>query len=810
MTPASSPGVVDVSVTTHGGTSTWTNVFEYAKATPSIAVTPSNLTPLPSEGLSFTAKISGGAWPGGNVSFRNGTEEIGKEAITGDTASLTVSPLPIGTHNITAVYEGDGDNQTATSAVSAVVVAKSVPVMTLTASENAVLPGANVTFEAEISGGASPGGEVTFHDGATQIGKATIESGIATMSTSLLAVGSHTIVASYTGDGDNAVATSNTVTVSVAKAAPTLILIGPATAIPTAPATFSAQFSGGQSPSGTVSFMNGATSIGTATIVSGVASLTTTQLALGSHTITAHYDCDSDNAAITSNTAAVTVSQAVPTVTLTASDNSPSVGTSVILTAELGGGYFPAGTVSFLNDNVEIGAVSLGNDTTVTFEIANIALGSYSFTAIYRGDTADESVTSAAEAVVVGQATPALVVTASPPNPGQGEVVTFTVTLSGSAAPSGIVAFRNGATTLATAGVDGGKASFSTSALNVGTHTIAAEYSGDANNTAASGSTTLTVRQTVEPADGSELAPAMAGEDYLQPIAVSGGNGALVYHLASGSLPDGVILNVSTGELIGPLLATAAVQDYAFTIGARDGAGATGTASYTLTVKERSVTVADKAVTVPAGTKPHNVDLAEDATGGPFDDAAITFVEPAHAGTASIVNGEFASMGPAGWYLKFTPNPSFSGTARVGFTLRSPLGSSSGVVAYTLGSDIARVAEDIDRLVHGFVRSRQSMISSTIKVPGLMERRRMASAADPFTGRLTPSETGMTASFSASLAQMEAARDRADGIADAEASPFNVWIDGTFMLHNRDENDNRWGSFGLVDFGADYLCRKRR
>lgn len=52
---------------------------------------------------------------------------------------------------------------------------------------------------------------------------------------------------------------------------------------------------------------------------------------------------------------------------------------------------------------------------------------------------------------------------------------------------------------------------------------------------------------------------------------------------------------------------------------------------------------------------------------------------------------------------------------------------------------------------------------------------------------------------------MEAARNRADGISGADVSPLNAWIDGTFMLHNRGDNDGRCGSFGLINIGADYL-----
>lgn len=40
-------------------------------------------------------------------------------------------------------------------------------------------------------------------------------------------------------------------------------------------------------------------------------------------------------------------------------------------------------------------------------------------------------------------------------------------------------------------------------------------------------------------------------------------------------------------------------------------------------------------------------------------------------------------------------------------------------------------------------------------------------------------------------------------------SPFNVWIDGTVTVHKRDEDDGRWGTFGLISAGADYLLSEK-
>ncbi|MGI2032706.1 putative Ig domain-containing protein [Rhizobium panacihumi] len=315
---------------------------------------------------------------------------------------------------------------------------------------------------------------------------------------------------------------------------------------------------------------------------------------------------------------------------------------------------------------------------------------------------------------------------------------------------------------------------------------------------------------------GGALPQAMVGEAYFQDISASGGTAPLIYSVVSGNLPAGLVLNISNGDLNGPLAADVPPGTYNFTIGVRDAAGVTGSVSFALQVVPRAVTVANKEVTVAPGGTPPNVYLNAGATGGPFVDAAIGEVSPPSAGTAELIRGELAQAGPvapSGFYLRFTPNPGFSGRAVVGYRLISAFGTSNiGTVAYNLNFNAVAVADDIDELVHDFVRTRQNLLSSTIRVPGLLERRRMENARDPVTIRMSPQEDGMRASFSTSLAQIEAARDRADGLDAAGPRPFNLWIDGAIRVHGRgdnDEEDDRWGSFALLSVGMDYLLSDR-
>lgn len=313
------------------------------------------------------------------------------------------------------------------------------------------------------------------------------------------------------------------------------------------------------------------------------------------------------------------------------------------------------------------------------------------------------------------------------------------------------------------------------------------------------------------PASGA-LLEAMAGEDYSAPITSSGGVDPVVYSIASGALPAGLVLNVSTGELNGTLDA-GTEGSYAFTVQATDTNSDAGMASYSLVVAEREMAVTNKEVTVAPGATPTNVNLETGATGGPFVSADIVSVEPANAGTARIVMGEFAQAGggaPVSFYLKFTPDPAYSGQVIVRFTLASSLGTSSpGIVTYNLGYDPVAVVQQVQSATQGFVQTRQNLVASTVKVPGLLERRMMAAASEPVRGRLSPSGDGLVLNFATSLAEMNAAANAVAGVIDGGEPPFNLWANGTIMVHNRAANGNRWGSFGMISVGADYLLNEK-
>ena len=72
------------------------------------------------QSVTFTATVPAGAT--GTVTFKDGTTTLGTGTISGTTATFTTTTLAVGTHPVTAVYGGDTNYNTATSAITNQVV----------------------------------------------------------------------------------------------------------------------------------------------------------------------------------------------------------------------------------------------------------------------------------------------------------------------------------------------------------------------------------------------------------------------------------------------------------------------------------------------------------------------------------------------------------------------------------------------------------------------------------------------------------------------------------------------------------------
>jgi hypothetical protein len=173
----------------------------------------------------------------------------------------------------------------------------------------------------------------------------------------------------------------------------------------------------------------------------------------------------------------------IATTTALSSSGSPtSVGQTIIFTAIVSAtAGTPTGSVTFKNGATILGSAALAGGQA-NFINSALVVGQHSITAEYSGDATFQGSVSPALAQQVDKLSTAIVLDGSASPSAFGQTVTFTATiqLGASGIPTGTVIFRDGTTILETAALVGDQASFTTSALAVGQHSITAEYSGDA------------------------------------------------------------------------------------------------------------------------------------------------------------------------------------------------------------------------------------------------------------------------------------------------------------------------------------------
>ncbi|QIY66078.2 Ig-like domain repeat protein [Streptomyces sp. RPA4-2] len=457
-----------------------------------------------------TATAPGTGIPTGTVSFFDGATLIGTTTLTGGVATLTTSTLSVGSHALTATYGGSANYNTSTSLIDTQTVNKAGTSTTLTSAPDPSVFGQpkvlTATVTATAPGTGTPTGTVSFFDGATLIGTSTLTGGVATLTTSTLSVGSHPLTATYGGSASYNTSTSLIDTQTVNKAGTSTTLTStPDPSVFGQPkvltATVTATAPGTGIPTGTVSFFDGATLIGTSTLTGGVATLTTSTLSVGSHALTATYNGSASYNTSTSLIDTQTVNKANTSTTLTSTPDPSVFGQPKVLTATVTatapGTGTPTGTVSFFDGATLIGTSTLtGGVATLT--TSTLTVGSHPLTATYNGSANYNTSTSLIDTQTVNKANTSTALTASPNPSGSGQAVTLTATVAavapGGGTPTGTVSFFDGATLLGTGALSGGVATFTTSSLSVGSHSLTAVYGGSGSY---NGSTSPAVTQTV-------------------------------------------------------------------------------------------------------------------------------------------------------------------------------------------------------------------------------------------------------------------------------------------------------------------------
>ena len=504
---------------------------------------PANVTSNTGIGLSVA---TGTGFLGGTTAGQidSGSSSVTISGVTYTRAETGVSLTATRTSGMTPLAPG-------TSATFTVVVAGTTTA--LSSIPNPSVVGESVTFTATVSpasGSGTPTGTVDFFDGATLLGSATLSGGVATLFTSTLSVGSHPATAVYSGDADYGASTSPEASQVVNQASTISVLtddVNPSSfgQSVTFTATVAVAPPGAGTPTGTVTFFDGPTSLGTATLSGGVATLTTSLLTVGSHSIVAAYAGDTDSNGSTSPVLTQVVLQAGTTTTLTSNVNPSSFGQSVTFTATVAavppGAGTPTGNVGFFDGATLLGtAVLIGGVATIT--TSGLSVGSHPLMAVYGGATDFTASTSPVVTQVVDPATTTTALTSSLNPSSFGQAVTFTATVAAVApafgTPTGTVTFYDGPTPLATVPTLGGVATFTTSALSVGSHPMTAVYNGDADFGASTSpevaqvvglqSTTTTLTSDVNPSQAGQAVTFtatvadLAGSSWAGPMSFDG------------------------------------------------------------------------------------------------------------------------------------------------------------------------------------------------------------------------------------------------------------------------------------------------
>jgi hypothetical protein len=366
------------------------------------------------QAVTFTATVTSGGSPvtTGTVDLTAGATALatGLDLNSAGQATFTTSSLAVGSHTITATYNGNTDFQTSADTLTQ-EVEPAATATALTSSANPSTVGQSVTFTAAVTSDGAPvtAGSVTFViDSGAGTTVDVSASGTATLTTAALTAGAHVIAANYGGTTSFA-ASDDTLTQTVNQLDTTTALessLNPS--ILGQPVTFTATVTNGADPvtDGSVIFSEDAATLATVALnASGQAVFSTSVLGVGDHDITASY---TGTAVFAESEATVTqtVTNAETSTALTSSLNPSTFGQSVTFTATVTSGTpavpVTSGTVSFLDGTTTLTAgIALNAQGQATLSTSTLAVGNHLITASYSGTTGLAASTSAVLTQVV-------------------------------------------------------------------------------------------------------------------------------------------------------------------------------------------------------------------------------------------------------------------------------------------------------------------------------------------------------------------------------------------------------------------------
>ncbi len=439
--------------------------------------------------------------------FNNGVQIAGPTALNvAGNVVFNVPGLAVGSHSITARYNGNAAFITSTSAPFIHVVNGNLATVTITSTNLNALYGVPVIQATLTPPGAlpTPTGNVTFtitQGTIVTTRVATLVAGVATLPGPLLDVGTYTITADYVGDSTfrPVLGPSLTQVVNQAPTSTTLVSFNPSgvggtniTATVAAPGTPAI-------PDGSITFNVDGTDLPPVALVGGMATLTPPLSVGGPYAITATYTGNANFGASVSAGLSQPISADTTVTTLTTSPvGAGSFGQDVTFTATVTqtAGATAAGTVNFtytINSVTAVVPVALSGGVA-SLTIPNPAVGTIIFSADYLGNSVAGASSSGMQAYFQNAASSTLTLT-GPAFVFGSNNATFvaSVTSPFTAATGNVTFFLDGVQQGLPVPLSAGSASFTAGNFTLGNRILTAEFDGLGNFANATQSAAFTV-----------------------------------------------------------------------------------------------------------------------------------------------------------------------------------------------------------------------------------------------------------------------------------------------------------------------------
>ncbi|HEV2120421.1 MAG TPA: hypothetical protein VGS11_10010 [Candidatus Bathyarchaeia archaeon] len=575
------------------------------KANPTLATTVSVASATIGSAFHDSATLAGAYNAGGTVSYSvfsnnacsgNSTPVGNPVNVAGGVVadSAPVTPSTAGPYSFQASYSGDANNNGASGTCEPFAVNKASPSITTTLSANSIPVGGSAFDSASIAGGFNLGGTVTYSyfqnsncvAPSTIVGSpVTITNGVVPSSPSqtFSPAGQYSWNAVYNGDPNNNGNASPCEPLTVNKANPTIT-----TALSQNPITVgglvfdSATIASGFQAGGSVTYnwftgvaCNGAlTVLPSVTVVSGQVPNSVSQVfnSAGPYSWSAIYSGDTSNNGATSACEPLTVNPTSGVVIFTVlSSSSITVGGSVTDSATLTGvtsgaggtvtyNWFQTASCAGPSGIVSIVTVVNGNVPGSASKAFNTA-GSFSWNALYSGDSNNSVASSNCEPLTVSKTSPSIFTSLSTNLITVGQSITQSAGLTGSFQAGGSVTYLEFST--GTCSGTGVMVSSVTVTNNVipsspqitpvpsGTYGFEASYSGDTNNNPITSSCSpLTVNKASPTITTSLSSNVVAiGSPVYDSASITGGfqvSGTVTYIFYTGNSCSGVQTATST------------------------------------------------------------------------------------------------------------------------------------------------------------------------------------------------------------------------------------------------------------------------